>query len=204
MPYLCTSLTYSQLFCRRSGWIDLRKKIVRISFIQRFSGFPYLLTTFSKDVRLSWSQTFFSYLAYSPLHRISLLTTFSKDVRLSWPQTLFFVSRAYLHLIEFPYLRRPTTFSKDVRSRLVGSRSEFWHWKWLPEGVTHSNTSQTLFFRISLSLPQNRVLTPNRSLQVVTRSKSDDTSAGSVRVQRAASLQVSLTSMWDGVYSLMV
>ena len=79
-------------------------------------------------------------------------------------------------------------------SCLVDFRSGFWHWKWLPEGVTHSSTSPEyfffashfvdlrigfwpqkghpkwspgrvlakLFFHISLSWPQNRVLTPKR------------------------------------------
>ena len=26
-----------------------------------------------------------------------------------------------------------------------------WHWKWLTEGITHSSTSQTFFFRISIN-----------------------------------------------------
>ena len=73
-PYSRIFLSYLLLFWRMSisGLVDLKN--VHISFIQRFSGFPYLLTTFSKDVRLSWPHNFFSYLASLPLYRISLLT----------------------------------------------------------------------------------------------------------------------------------
>ena len=117
-PYLLTT------FRRMSGWVDLIKCFVRISLIYYFTGFPYLLTTFSKDVWLCWPQIFFFciVLIYHFTRFPYLLTTFSKDVWLSWPQTLFLVSC------------------------LADFRSGFWHWKWLPEGVTHSSTSQTTFF----------------------------------------------------------
>ena len=150
--------TYLLLFRRMSGSVDLKNtffvscsftflpdfltycfsKDVRlsrpkkncscISFIQRFSGFPYLLTTFSKDVRLSWLQEFFfSYLAYLPLNRISFLTYhFFQGCQAEWTSNkLFFVSR------------------------LVDFRSGFWHWEWLTEGVTHSSISPKLFFLLS-------------------------------------------------------
>ena len=118
--------------------------------------FPYLLLFPKMSGCIDLKKIIFSYLAYLPLHRISMLTYyFSKDVRLSWPKNNFiFVSR------------------------LVDFRSGFWHWKRLPDGVTHSSTSQFFSFEFRLFLPQNRVLTPKGSFQVVTRSKSDDTSAG--------------------------
>ena len=67
-------LTYILLFRRTSGWVDLNF-FFRILLFYHFTRFPYLLTTFSRDVRLSWPQKiFFSYLAYLLLNRISLLT----------------------------------------------------------------------------------------------------------------------------------
>ena len=92
---------------------------LKISFVT----FPYLrifltyvLITFSKDVRLSWPQNVFSYRAYSPLYRISLLTYYFFRWVSGWVDLNNFL--------------------------LVDFRSGFWHWKWLPEGVTHSSISQ--------------------------------------------------------------
>ena len=57
-------LTYLLLFLGISGSVDLHKFCFRILLIYHFTGFPYLLTTFRKDVRLSRPQKMFSpYLA---------------------------------------------------------------------------------------------------------------------------------------------
>ena len=77
------------------AWLDKnsiylkKQKIIfpmnSISYVPSLKYFPYVLTTFLKDVRLSWTKTlFFLYLAHSTLFMISLLTYyFLKDVRLS-------------------------------------------------------------------------------------------------------------------------
>ena len=169
-PYLRIFLTYLLLFWRMSGWVDLQIFFC-ISFIQRFSGFPYLLTTFSKDVRLSGPQQFFFPLLYNFTGFPYLLTTFSKDVRLSRPHNFFFVSR------------------------LVNFRSEFWHWKWLPEGVTHSSISPQFFF-LSHLVDLRIGFWPQKG-----HPKWSPVEVGwyfcrsTVRVQRAASLENSVSEM---------
>ena len=98
--------------------------------------------------------TFFlkiSFLTF-PYLRIFLTYYFLKDVWLSWPKKLLFRISLIYHFTGFPYLllfRRMSGWV-DLKilffvSRLVDFRSEFWQWKWLPEGVTHSSTSQKLF-----------------------------------------------------------
>ena len=154
-----------------SGWVNLQKFFfVSCVFTTLPGSLTYLLTTFSKDVWLSWPQIFFSciLLIYHFTGFPYLLTTFSKDVWLSWPKKLF-LYLAYLQLYRIS-LNIPTTFprmSASVHlknlfpvSCSVDFRSRFWHWKWLPERVTHSSTSQQMFFHFSLNWHQNRVLTP--------------------------------------------
>ena len=99
-----------------SGWVDL-KIFFPISPLQRFSGFPYLFTTFWgedwKEGRLSWPHTIFV--------RISLLYHFSRFPylllfeRCQAELTSHFCSRIspIHHFSESSYLL--TTSSKDVR-----------------------------------------------------------------------------------------
>ena len=146
-------LTCSLLFRRMSGRVNLTIFFPRISFIQSFSGFPYLLTTFSKDLRLSWPQFLFSYLAQFTSNRgFDTENDFRKGspTRVIAPN-MFLVSRLVdLRIGFWPQKGHPKWSPGRVLAktfaRLVDFRSGFWHWKWLPEGVTHSSTSQFFFF----------------------------------------------------------
>ena len=103
LTYVCSLLTH--YFSKDVRLSRPNKKFFRVSLISHLTGFPYLLTTFSKDVRLSWSQHFFSYLAY---------------------------------LTSDPGFDTENDFRKGSPTRVLAKN----------------------FFHISLSWPQNRVLTP--------------------------------------------
>ena len=139
---------------------DTKKNFFRILLTYHFIRFPYLLTNFSRDVRLSWPQQIFFriLLTYHFIRFPYLITTFSRDVRLSWPQKIFFRILLIYHSTGFSYLL--TTFPKNVtpsrpKNFFFGSRSittlpDFLTYLLLFEGCQAELTSK-LFFHISLS-----------------------------------------------------
>ena len=140
-------------FRKRSPTRVRAKIFFRISLIYLFTRFPYLLIIFSKDVRLSGPQTNFFCIAQLTSDRgFDTENAFLKGSPTRvLAKHFFFVSRLVGLSIGFwPQKRHPKWSPGCVLAktfaRIVDFRSGFWHWKWLPEGVTHSSTSPQFFF----------------------------------------------------------
>ena len=135
----------------KSGWVDLNN-LFCISVIQRFSGFPHLLTTFPKDVRLSGPQQIF-FLSHLYTTLSNFLTCWLLFRRMSgwvYLNKICFVSR----LVDFRLsLDTENDFRKGSPTRVLANKFVgvsllidlgfgIWPRKWLPVWVTHSSSNQ--------------------------------------------------------------